>query len=121
MNLHRFTIKAQEALQNAQEIAAKENQGELKIIHFLIALVSDESSLVRPLMVKAGVNLDSLLQELTEELKKQPKIFGTANLAQLYLSQELMAVLDKSGKIATVQKDEFISCEHLLLAILESD
>ena len=121
MNLHRFTIKAQEALQNAQEIAAKENHGELKIIHLLIALVSDESSLVRPLLVKAGVNLDTLMHELAEELRRQPKIFGTANLAQLYISQELMQVLDKSGKIATHQKNKFISCEHLLLAILENN
>ena len=74
MNFHRFTIKAQEALQSAQDLAARENHGELKIIHLLIALISDEGSLVRPLIIKAGVNLDVLAQELGEELKKQPKI-----------------------------------------------
>lgn len=120
MNFHRFTIKAQEALQNAQDIAARENHGELKIIHLLISLVLDESSLVRPLIVKMGINFDSLSQALHNELKKQPKIFGGSNTAQLYLSQELMQVLDKAAKIATVQKDEYVSCEHLLLAILES-
>ncbi|MBI5306089.1 AAA family ATPase [Candidatus Wolfebacteria bacterium] len=120
MQMHRFTIKAQEALQKAQEIANRENHGELKIIHLLIALLSDESSLVRPLIMKAGVNLDSLSSSLSEELKKQPKIFGSSNVAQLYLSQELMRVLDKAAKIAAVQKDEYISCEHLFLAILES-
>ncbi|MFA4872120.1 MAG: AAA family ATPase [Patescibacteria group bacterium] len=118
--MHRFTIKVQEALQNAQDIAARENHGELKIIHLLISLLSDENSLVRPLIVKAGINLDSLGRALQEELKKQPKIFGSASTAQLYLSQELMTTLDKAAKIATVQKDEYISCEHLLLAILES-
>ena len=120
MQMHRFTIKAQEALQNAQDIAARENHGEFKIIHLLISLLSDENSLVRPLIVKAGVNLDSLSRALQEELKKQPKIFGSASTAQLYLSQELMTTLDKATKIATIQKDEYISCEHLLLAILES-
>ncbi len=120
MNFHRFTIKAQEALQSAQDLAAKENHGELKIIHLLIALVSDEGSLVRPLIVKAGVNLDVLARELEEELKKLPKIFGSSNVAQLYLSQEVMRVLDEAVKIAGRQKDEFISCEHLFLAILES-
>ncbi len=120
MQMHRFTIKAQEALQNAQDIAARENHGEFKIIHLLISLLSDENSLVRPLIVKVGVNLDSLSRALQEELKKQPKIFGSANTAQLYLSQELMTTLDKATKIATIQKDEYISCEHLLLAILES-
>ena len=67
--MHRFTIKAQEALQNAQELAAKENHGELKVIHLLISLVSDEHSLVRPLLAKAGVNLAALETALSEELK----------------------------------------------------
>ncbi len=121
MQMHRFTIKAQEALQNAQDIAARENHGELKIIHLLISLLSDESSLIRPLIIKAGINLENLSQILHEELKKQPKIFGGGGAAQLYLAQELMRVLDRAAKIASIQKDEFISCEHMLLAILESN
>ncbi len=118
-SFHRFTIKAQEALQNAQEIAAKENHGEFKAIHLLAALIIDEQSLTRPILIKAGINLDILSQRIDEVLKKEPKIFSGANLAQLYLSQELMNVLDRAAKIAANQKDEFISCEHLLLAILE--
>ncbi|MEK7162714.1 MAG: AAA family ATPase [Patescibacteria group bacterium] len=120
MNFQRFTIKAQEALQNAQDIAAKENHGEFKTIHLLAALIIDESSLVRPILLKAGVNLEALGQRVDEILKKEPKIIGGGGLAQLYLSQDLMQVLDKAAKIAGQQKDEFISCEHLLLAILES-
>jgi len=120
MNFQRFTIKAQEALQNAQEIAAKESHGEFKAIHLLAALIIDESSLVRPTLIKAGVNLEKLSQRIDEILKKEPKIISGGGLAQLYLSQELMAVLDKATKISTSQKDEFISCEHLLLALLES-
>jgi len=119
MNFQRFTIKAQEALQNAQEIAAKENHGEFKAVHLLAALLMDESSLVRPVLLKAGVNMETLSKQIDEALKKEPKIFSGANLAQLYLSQELMQVLDKSAKIASSQKDEFVSCEHLLLGILE--
>ena len=119
MNFQRFTIKAQEALQNAQEIAARHNHGEFKAIHLLAALILDEGSLVRPMLLRAGVNLETLSQKVDDLLKKEPKIFSGANLAQLYLSQELMQVLDKSVKIASSQKDEFVSCEHLLLAILE--
>lgn len=118
-HFHRFTIKAQEALQNAQEIAAKENHGEFRAVHLLSALLLDEHSLVRPVLVKAGVNLDNLSRKIDEALGKEPKIFSGANLAQLYLSQELMQVLDRAAKIASSQKDEFISCEHLLLGILE--
>ncbi len=118
-NFNRFTIKAQEALQNAQDLAAKENHGELKALHLLASLVDDESSLVRPLLVRAGVNIESLRSAIYEELKKEPKILSSGITPQLYLSQELMAVLDRSGKIAQQQKDEFISCEHMLLAISE--
>ncbi len=119
-NFNRFTIKAQEALQNAQDFAAKENHGELKALHLLVALVSDEGTLVRPLLAKAGVSADGVRTEAIAELMNEPKALGTVNLSQLYLSQELMNILDKAGKIAQHQKDEYISCEHLLLAILES-
>jgi ATP-dependent Clp protease ATP-binding subunit ClpB len=119
-NFNRFTIKAQEALQNAQDLASQRNHGEFKALHLLSALIEDDQSLVRPLLTKSGVDLEKLDHAIEEELKKLPKIFTTATVGQLYLSQELMQVLDKAAKIAQVQKDEFISCEHLLLGILET-
>ncbi|MBI3046112.1 MAG: AAA family ATPase [Candidatus Harrisonbacteria bacterium] len=119
-NFNRFTIKAQEALQNAQDLAAAKNHGEFKALHLLAALIPDTQSLVQPLLMRSGVNLDKLDQQIEEELKKLPKIFTASNVGQLYLSQELMQVLDKAAKIAQAQKDEFISCEHLLLGILET-
>jgi len=120
VNFQRFTIKAQEALQNAQEIAAKENHGEFKAVHLLAALILDSGSLVRPTLLRAGVHLEILSQRIDESLKKEPKIFSGGGLAQLYFSQELIQVLDKAGKIASSQRDEFVSCEHLLLAIVET-
>ena len=119
MKFNRFTIKAQEALQNAQDLAAQRNHGEFKAIHLLASLLADEQSLVRPLLVKAGINLDALYRALEEELQRLPKIFSGSPVGQLYLSQELMQILDRSGKIAASQKDEYISCEHLLLGVLE--
>ncbi len=118
-NFHKFTIKAQEALQAAQDLAASQNHGEFRALHLLSALLKDDQSLVRPLLLKSGVNLETLDKTIDEELKKIPKIFAASNVGQLYLSQELMQVLDRAGKIALSQKDEFISCEHLLLALLE--
>ncbi|MEK9186547.1 MAG: Clp protease N-terminal domain-containing protein, partial [Patescibacteria group bacterium] len=120
-NFNRFTIKAQEALQNAQDLATQKNHGEFKAIHLLSALLSDGQSLVQPLLIKAGVNLDALDQEIEEELKKTPKVLSaTSSVGQLYLSHELMQVLDRAGKVALSQKDEFISCEHLLMALLDT-
>jgi ATP-dependent Clp protease ATP-binding subunit ClpB len=118
-NFHRFTIKAQEALQSAQDFAARENQGELRPIHLLWALLSDNQSLVQPMLLRSGINLGALSQEIDAELKKLPKILSGATVGQLYLSQELMVVLDHAAKVASQQKDEYISCEHFLLALLE--
>jgi ATP-dependent Clp protease ATP-binding subunit ClpB len=119
-NFHRFTIKAQEALQNAQEIAAKKNHGELKALHLLAALLEDEQSLVIPVLERCGVNLEQLDEEIDIELDRIPPIMSNSTVGQLYLSQELMKVLDQAAKIAAQQKDEFVSCEHLLLAIIDS-
>jgi ATP-dependent Clp protease ATP-binding subunit ClpB len=118
-NFHRFTIKAQEALQNAQEIAAKKNHGELKPLHLLAALLEDEQSLVIPVLERSGVDIEQLDDQLEIELDRIPPIVSNGALGQLYLSQELMKVLDQAAKVAAQQKDEFVSCEHLLLALLD--
>jgi ATP-dependent Clp protease ATP-binding subunit ClpB len=118
-NFHRFTIKAQEALQNAQELATAKNHGELKALHLLAALIEDQQSLVQPVLMRAGVNLEKFHDDLEHQIDHLPKIFTGGGVGQLYLSQEVMKILDQAGKIATQQKDEFISCEHVLLALLE--
>ncbi|MGB9609064.1 MAG: Clp protease N-terminal domain-containing protein, partial [Minisyncoccia bacterium] len=118
-NFNKFTIKAQEVLQNAQDIAVQKNHSELKPLHLLLALIEDSQSLVQPLLIRSGVNLEALHDEVQRQIDKIPKIVTTGALGQLYLSQELMRVLDQAGKIASQQKDEFISCEHLLLALLD--
>src|SRR3989344_5645797 len=116
---NRFTIKAQEALQSAQELALQHSHGEFNALHLLSSLLTDNQSLVQPLLLKAGVSLENLDKAIQEELIRLPKIFGTSTVGQLYLSQEVMAVLDRAQKAANQQKDEFISCEHLLLGILD--
>jgi ATP-dependent Clp protease ATP-binding subunit ClpB len=118
-NFHRFTIKAQEALQNAQDIAAKKNHGELRGLHLLAALLTDEQSLVVPVLERSGVNIEKLDEEIEKELDRIPPILASGAVGQLYLSQELMKILDQAAKVAAQQKDEFVSCEHLLLALLD--
>jgi len=118
---NKFTIKAQEALQNAQELAAANNHGEFRAVHLLASLLDDDQSLVRPMLIKANVNLDMLETAVDAVIKDMPKIVTAGNVGQLYLSQELMQLLDRAAKVALSQKDEFVSCEHLLLGILDSD
>jgi ATP-dependent Clp protease ATP-binding subunit ClpB len=119
-NFHRFTIKAQEALQNAQDIAAQKNHGELKALHLLAALLEDEQSLVVPVLERSGVNLDKLDEDIEFELDRIPPILSNGSVGQLYLSQELMKILDQAAKIAAQQHDDFVSCEHMLLALLDT-
>jgi|AP45_3_1055517.scaffolds.fasta_scaffold02707_4 ATP-dependent Clp protease ATP-binding subunit ClpB len=119
-SFHRFTIKAQEALQNAQDLATKRNHGEFKAIHLLHSLLSDGQSLIQPMLLKSGIDFDDLHQKIEEELEKMPKIFSAASVGQLYLSHEVIQMLDRAAKIALAQKDEFISCEHLLLSIVDT-
>ncbi len=114
---NRFTIKAQEALQNAQDLASMKNHGEFKAVHLLHSLIEDDASLVQPMLTQAGINIDELHDAIEAELEHLPKVIAGGNVSQMYLSQELMVLLDRAAKVAIAQKDEFVSCEHLLLAI----
>ena len=117
---NRFTIKAQEALQNAQDLAAAKNQGELKPIHLLFSLLVQEGGIAAMILTRLGVNLSNFISFLEMEINRLPKLFViNANVGQLYLSQDLVRILERASKEASLLKDEFISCEHLLLAILD--
>ncbi|MCX8015754.1 MAG: AAA family ATPase [Patescibacteria group bacterium] len=120
MPFNRFTLKAQEALQAAQELAVSKNQGELKPIHLFYTLVVQEGGVVPMILSRLGVNLNALANFLEAEINRLPKLFVVnANVGQLYLSQDLIKVLDRSAKEAAELKDEFVSCEHLFLGLIE--
>ena len=108
----RFTLKTQEAIQNAQQIAREKGHQELTPEHLLLALVCQSDSVVRPLLQKAKVQPSLLEGRLEEALGKLPKVSG----AQIYASQRLAALLDKAWDEAQALKDEYLSAEHLLIA-----
>jgi len=116
---NRFTLKAQEALQRAQDLAGAQNHGEFRALHLLSALISDTESLVGPILSENGIAAAALSAEIERELNRLPKIFSTAAVGQIYLSREILKVIDRAAKTAMGNKDEFISCEHLLLGVLE--
>ncbi|MCR4261065.1 MAG: AAA family ATPase [Candidatus Colwellbacteria bacterium] len=120
-SFNRFTTKAQEALQKAQDLATAQNHGEFRALHLLAALMADHDSLVRPILEKSGAELEPLSMQIDEELRRLPKIFSTASIGQIYLSREVLKVIDRAARSAMANKDEFISCEHLLLGVLEVD
>ncbi|MFZ6022436.1 MAG: ATP-dependent Clp protease ATP-binding subunit [Patescibacteria group bacterium] len=117
---NKFTIKAQEALQGAQEMSMRENHGELKALHVLLMLLDDESTLVRPILTRARVNISGLISRVEDAVLHLPKIFqGIGNAGQMYLSPELVRILDRAGEIARTEQDDFISCEHILISITD--
>jgi ATP-dependent Clp protease ATP-binding subunit ClpB len=115
MNFNKFTIKSQEAVQNAQEIASSYGNQAIEPEHVLAALVQDPQGIVVPLLQKLGANVEYVKIKINELIEKLPKI---QNAAQQYASSSLQKVFDEAQKEAENLKDEFVSTEHLLLGFL---
>lgn len=117
--MDRFTIKAQEALQQAQSRAEQLGNQEIEPEHLLLALVEQQDGIVPPMVKKIGANLSLLQSRLQDRIETFPKVAGAAG-AGSYVSPRLKTVLDKAEKEAEKLKDEFISAEHLLLSMIEA-
>jgi ATP-dependent Clp protease ATP-binding subunit ClpB len=118
MNFNKFTIKSQEAVQNAQEIASSYSNQAIEPEHLLAALVQDSEGIVPPLLQKVGANLNYIKIQINEAVEKLPKVQG-AGLGSQHLSPALAEVFESAQKEAQQLKDEYISTEHLLLGLLE--
>ncbi len=116
MNLNKLTLKSQEALQNAQEIASSYGNQIVEPEHLLAALLQDTGGTVVPILEKIGANLSTVKIKANELLSKLPKVSG-AGLGGQSVSRSLSAVLETAAKRAGDLKDEYISTEHLLLAL----
>ncbi len=115
MNFNKFTIKSQEAVQNAQEIASSYGNQAIEPEHVLAALVQDPQGIVVPMLQKLGANVEYVKIKINELIEKLPKI---QNAQQQYASSLLLKVFDEAQKEAENLKDEFVSTEHLLLGVL---
>ena len=112
----KFTVKAQEAVQRSNELASEHGNPELMPIHLLAALVEDKEGIVPPVLEKIGIGPQAVLAEIYQEIEKLPKVSGSeAN--QAAMSSQINQLLEKSFKEADSFKDEYVSTEHLLLAI----
>ena len=115
MDYERLTIKAQEALNEASSIAQKADHSQIEVEHILLALLRQEGGIVPPIVEKIGADTAKLVKSAEALTEKQPKIYGEA--AQLYFSSAASKVLAKAETEAASLKDEFISAEHILIAI----
>ena len=113
----KFTVKAQEAVQRANELASEHGNPELMPLHLLAALVEDREGIVAPVLEKIGIGPQAVLSELYNEIEKLPKVSGSSGSQQPGMSSQINEVLEKSFKEADGFKDEYVSTEHMLLAL----
>ncbi len=113
----KFTVKAQEAVQRANELASEHGNPELAPLHLLAALVEDKEGIVAPVLEKIGIGPQAVLSDLYKEIEKLPKVSGSGGAQQPAMSSQINQVLEKSFKEADTFKDEYVSTEHMLLAL----
>ena len=118
MKWDRFTIKAQEAIQRTQEIAQNKNHQEITPEHLLLALLEDEEGVANSILKNLGVSRGELINQVNSYLDKLPKVFGGET--QLYISPNLKKILNRAREEASNLKDEYISAEHLFLALSQA-
>ena len=113
----KLTVKAQEAVQRASEIAASNGNPELLPVHLLAALAEDREGIVLPVLEKIGAGPQKILAEANREIERLPKVSGGG--AQPSLSSSAQRLVDQAFKEADNFKDEYVSTEHLLLGIVQ--
>ncbi len=118
MDLNRFTVKAQEALQAAHSLAVERRNPELTPEHLLVALLRDRDGVAVRVLQKLGVPVDTLLRRAEMEVRRLPQ---ATTATQVYLSQRLLNLFNRAEQQAKEWRDEYISTEHLLLALAHDD
>ncbi|HEX5105329.1 MAG TPA: Clp protease N-terminal domain-containing protein, partial [Pirellulaceae bacterium] len=116
--MDKLTVKSQEAVQAAQALAAEQGHSEIDPLHLLAAMLQDGEGIARPVLEKIGVNIAQLGKQIASELNRKPSMSGGS---QPQPNRLFMTVLEEAVQQATVMKDEFVSVEHLLLALTRVD
>jgi ATP-dependent Clp protease ATP-binding subunit ClpB len=118
LRFDKMTVKAQEAVQESQEVAARHENQSIEPLHLLVALVEQKDGVVPPLLARLGIRSEMLMQDLDREIARLPKVQG---FGQHSMSRALNDVLERSFDEAGKFKDEYVSTEHLFLAIAGAD
>jgi ATP-dependent Clp protease ATP-binding subunit ClpB len=118
LRFDKMTVKAQEALQEAQEVAASHQNQAVEPLHLLAALIQQADGVVPPLLARLGIRSEQLKQDLEREIGRLPKVQG---FGQQHLGRALNDVLEKAFDEAGKFKDEYVSTEHMFLAIAGAD
>ena len=120
MDAQKFTQKSLEAIQEAQSIAVENQNSQIEEEHLLLALLTQDDSLIKELLKKMNIS-GEFESELNQKISSLPKMTGGARQANsIYVSRDVDLVLTNSEKIANKMKDEYISVEHIMLAIMDN-
>jgi len=118
MRLDKLTLKAQEAIEEARGLAERKHHQQLDVEHLLLTLLTQKDGIVIPILQKLGVSPERIVSQLEEELNRVPQVTG-GGAAQVYLSNRLNEILNSAWKEAERLKDEYLSTEHLFIAIAD--
>jgi ATP-dependent Clp protease ATP-binding subunit ClpB len=118
MRLDKLTVKSQEAIEAAKNLAELKHHQQIDVEHLLFALLAQKEGVVIPILQLLGASAERLSAQVDDELKRVPQVTG-AGAAQVYLSSRVNEVLNAGWKEAERLNDEFLSTEHLLIAIAE--
>src|SRR5438093_1308967 len=113
MQLDRYTVKSQEALERTQRLAREHGHQELAPEHLLLALLQDSEGTVAAVLSKLGIQREQLLAQTEDAAARLPRVQG----GSIYIGERLRQVLERAEEAATRLKDEYISVEHLLMAL----
>ena len=116
LRFDKFTIKSQELIQQAQNLASEHSHQGIEPEHLLLAMLSEPEGLAKSLLRKLGVSPNAVAQEITLALSRLPKVRGTS---EIYVSPRSKTVLDAAMSEASKMKDEYVSIEHILLSIAD--
>ncbi|MFG1643303.1 ATP-dependent chaperone ClpB [Amycolatopsis sp. NPDC049252] len=120
MDMSKLTRKSQEALQEAQSVAQRHGHTETDGEHLLLALLDQPDGLAPRLLAQAGADVDSLREAVEAELSRRPKVTGPGTTpGQVYVTRRLAGLLDAAEREAKRLKDEYVSVEHLVLALAD--
>jgi ATP-dependent Clp protease ATP-binding subunit ClpB len=117
MNMNKLTVKAQEAVQQSQQIAAEHTNQAIEPLHMLAALLQDTNGIVVPVLAKAEVRTEFLADKVMQAIAALPKVQGAGGQ---HISNDAQKVLQDAFAEATKLGDEYVSTEHLLLGIVVS-
>ncbi len=120
MNAEKYTTKVREALETAQNVARRHGQQQIDVEHVLFALLKDSQGLVPNLFSKMGAGTAPLTARLEEAINAKPRLSGNVEMDKIYISSELANVFVRAEDAAKEMKDEYVSVEHVVLAVLKA-